>query len=91
MLVFDLFSRWLLFVIANVLVAECPRRVWLLCRLLYGIDGGSDGFVPLPGESADYILNRVSTIPNLADHLQPCKLSCPRFWRVPQATAPNKS
>lgn len=75
----------------HVLVAECPFRVWLLGRSLFGVDGDMPHFEPLPHMTPDLVLNLVSTIPNVPDHLQPSHFSSSRKWAVPVASAPNKS
>ncbi|CAK0879436.1 unnamed protein product, partial [Prorocentrum cordatum] len=74
----------------HVLVAECPRRVQLLCAALFGITGQSPHFVYHPGLTAEAVLQQVASVPGLGADLQPARLSNPRHWRMASASAPNK-
>ena len=74
----------------HVLVAECPRRVQLLCSDLFGISGQNTKFEYFPGLPAEAVLQQVCQVPGLRDHLQPARLSSRRHWRMATASAPNK-
>ncbi|CAK0794476.1 unnamed protein product [Prorocentrum cordatum] len=74
----------------HALVAECPRRVQLLCTALFGITGQNPHFVYHPGLTAEAVLQQVVSVPGLGADLQPARLSNPRHWRMASASAPNK-
>ncbi|CAK0858357.1 unnamed protein product [Prorocentrum cordatum] len=46
----------------HVLVAECPRRVQLLCHGLFGVDGSDPSFEYFPGLSASWVLQQASVV-----------------------------
>ncbi|CAE6966199.1 Pol [Symbiodinium sp. CCMP2592] len=74
----------------HVLVAECPRRVHLLTRRLFELNGSSSRFKYFPSLTSEAVLQTVSVIPGLDESLQPAKLFPPRCWRMASVSAPNK-
>ena len=75
----------------HVLVAECPRRVHLLCRKLFGMDDDASDFTYYPGLTSPTILEKVASIPHLSPHLALDRLSNPKTWSMSRRSAPNKS
>ena len=74
----------------HTMVAECPARVWKICRGLFGANGNDHHFLPCPSFTQEQVLYMSSNIPHLPTHLQPHKLSRPGSWEVAIASAPNK-
>eukprot|EP00959_Pyramimonas_sp_CCMP1952_P031358 657555-Pyramimonas_sp.AAC.1 len=50
----------------RVLVAECPRRVQLLARAVFGADGQDHHFQYYPDLTVQAVLGRVAVVPGLS-------------------------
>ena len=74
-----------------MLVAECPRRVQLLCEKLFDVDKPSTSFAYVDDMNERDTLQRMSCVESLPDHIQPRVPSRKQSWRIPYASAPNKS
>ena len=73
----------------RMLVAECPRRVQLLCEKLFEVDQPSTTFAYFDKMNESDTLQRMSCVESLPDHIQPRVLSRKRSWRLPHASAPT--
>jgi hypothetical protein len=75
-----------------MLVAECPRRVQLLCHKLFEFnDASGRTFACHPDIPTDTVLPLIAHIPGLSSSLCPHRLSKRSQWTLPRANAPNKS
>lgn len=75
----------------HMLVAECPRRVQLLCHELFEVHSRGKTFEYHADLPSELVLPLLAHIPGLSSSLSPYVVSKSALWKMPCASAPNKS